>query len=328
MSMTSAQATSRVLTTESLSPCAQPDVEGWLRFARRAEQAGIESVLLSFSRYEPDTLMVACTVGRATQQAQVHRRLPLGIDAADHVRAAAQYAVGIDRGARGRQHRRGELLGRAARVRRLPRARRTVRARRGVPRGLSRVLEWDRARSISRGITSASSGAACTPLSAPGRAAPEIYVSGHSPQAERLALARGSCWLRLIDTPEALAPLVARARERGVEVCLRLGLICRPTREEAIRAAEAMLPGEEIGRRERAILAGSDSKTLQGALETADKVGWMNRHLWAGLVPYYGSSAITLLGSPRELAEALPGIQADWRHPVHHLGLAEAGRDG
>ena len=51
-------------------------------------------------------------------------------------------------------------------------------------------------------------------------------------------------------------------------------------------------------------LAGSDSRTLQGALETADTVGWMNRHLWAGLVPYYGSSAITLLGSPGELCEA------------------------
>ena len=99
-------------------------------------------------------------------------------------------------------------------------------------------------------------------------------------------------------------PLVARTRERGVEVCLRLAIICRPTREQAIEAAQAMLPGEEIGKRERGILASSDSQTLQGALATADTVGWMNRQLWAGLVPYYGSSAITLLGSPRELAEA------------------------
>src|SRR5262249_6810731 len=66
--MKSPQATSRVLTTESSSPCGQPDMEGWLRFARRAEQVGIESVLLSFSRYEPDTLMIACAVGRATRK--------------------------------------------------------------------------------------------------------------------------------------------------------------------------------------------------------------------------------------------------------------------
>jgi alkanesulfonate monooxygenase len=143
-----------------------------------------------------------------------------------------------------------------------------------------------------------------TPFTAPDRRAPEIYVSGHSPQAEHLALARGSCWLRLIDTPEALAPLAARFRERGVELCLRLGLICRSSREEAIRAAQALLPDEAIGKRERGILTSSDSRTLQGALEAADKVGWMNRNLWAGLVPYYGSSAITLLGSPDELCEA------------------------
>src|SRR6202008_3561092 len=40
---------------------------GWLRFANHAEEAGIESLLLSFSRYEPDTLMIACALGRATR---------------------------------------------------------------------------------------------------------------------------------------------------------------------------------------------------------------------------------------------------------------------
>src|SRR5262249_40925294 len=117
-----------------------------------------------------------------------------------------------------------------------------------------------------------------TPFVAPERIAPEIYVSGHSVQAEHLALSHGSCWLRLIDTPAALAPVVARTWERGVELCLRLALICRPTRQEAIEVAQAMLPDEEIGKRERRILASSDSQTLQGALAIADRVGWMNQH--------------------------------------------------
>jgi alkanesulfonate monooxygenase len=65
-----------------------------------------------------------------------------------------------------------------------------------------------------------------------------------------------------------------------------------------------LLPSEEIGREERGILARSDSKTLKDALSAADNVGWLNRNLWAGLVPYYGSSAMTLVGSPRELADA------------------------
>jgi alkanesulfonate monooxygenase len=97
---------------------------------------------------------------------------------------------------------------------------------------------------------------------------------------------------------------VSRFRGQGIEVCLRLCVVCRRTRDEALAAAHALLPGEEIERQERAILSGSDSQTLKHALATADNVGWMSRSLWAGLVPFYGSSAITLVGSPAELAEA------------------------
>jgi len=66
VAMKTAQETSRVLTTKNMSPAALPDMEGWVQFARSAEEAGIESVLLSFSRYEPDTLLIACAMGQAT----------------------------------------------------------------------------------------------------------------------------------------------------------------------------------------------------------------------------------------------------------------------
>ena len=88
--------------------------------------------------------------------------------------------------------------------------------------------------------------------------------------------------------------LVARSREHGIELCLRLCVICRPTREEAIAAARAMLPDEETEKQERRILSSSESQTLKQALAVADEVGWMNQNLWAGLVPFYGSSSITL----------------------------------
>ena len=68
VSMRTPQETSRVLTTKSASPAALPDMDGWVRFARSAEESGVESVLLSFSRYEPDTIHVACAVGRATER--------------------------------------------------------------------------------------------------------------------------------------------------------------------------------------------------------------------------------------------------------------------
>ena len=109
--------------------------------------------------------------------------------------------------------------------------------------------------------------------------------------------------MRLIDTPEKLESSVSYFQEQGVEVGLRLCVICRPTREEAIDAAMALLPDKDIERQERDILNRSDSQTLKQALAAADNIGWMSRNLWAGLVPYYGSSAITLLGAPAELAD-------------------------
>src|SRR4030095_14559113 len=68
VAMKTAQETNRVLTTMAASPAALPDMDGWVKFARCAEGCGIESVLLSFSRYEPDTILIACAVGRATSK--------------------------------------------------------------------------------------------------------------------------------------------------------------------------------------------------------------------------------------------------------------------
>jgi alkanesulfonate monooxygenase len=41
----------------------------------------------------------------------------------------------------------------------------------------------------------------------------------------------------------------------------------------------------------------------EGAAVSRDAF-WLNRSLWAGLVPHYGPVWTTLLGSPQELAEA------------------------
>jgi alkanesulfonate monooxygenase len=302
--MSSAQATSRVLTTERSSPCGRPDMEGWLRFATTAEDAGIESVLLSFSRYEPDTLMIACALGRATAKLRFIVAYRSGLlQPTTFVQQLntlsglinGRLAVNVVAGSSSAEQRGyGDFLEHDDRYARADEFLTICHAFWSQQDEVDFHGKYFR---VDRGRLH-------TPYTSPNRTSPEIYVSGHSPQAEALAVSRGSCWLRLINTPEALAPLVARTRERGVEVCLRLALICRPTREQAIEAAQSMLPDEEIGQRERKILANSDSQTLQGALATADTVGWLNRQLWAGLVPFYGSSAITLLGSPREVADA------------------------
>jgi alkanesulfonate monooxygenase len=303
VAMKTAQETNRVLTTLSTSPAALPDLEGWVKFARAAEESGIESVLLSFSRYEPDTVLIACAVGRATARLKFIVAYRLGLMQPTTFVQQINTLSGLIGG----------------RVALNVVAGSSTAEQRGYGDFLDHDERYGRAEeflTICRRLWSENgevdfNGQYCrvegarlnTPFLAPDRMSPEIYVSGHSEQAQGLALRCGSSWLRLIDAPEKLAPVVSRFRDHGTEVSLRLAIICRPTHDEAVRAGKAMLPDEQIARQERAILSGSDSQTLKQALAAADNIGWLNRNLWAGLVPYYGSSAMTLLGSPEELAE-------------------------
>ena len=302
--MKTAQETSRVATTKASSPAALPDMEGWVRFARYAEEAGIESVLLSFSRYEPDTIFVACAVGQATTKLKFIVAYRLGLmQPATFVQQIntlsgvinGRVSLNVVAGSSALEQRGyGDFLDHDERY---ARAEEFLSVCRSFWAGNGEV-------NFSGKYCRVEKGKIFTPFQAPDRTEPEIYVSGHSEQAQHLAMTRASCYLRLIDTPENLRPIVKPFRERGVEVCLRLCVICRPTMDEALTAVHALLPPEEIEKQERNILASSDSQTLRDALAAADNVGWMNRNLYAGLVPFYGSSAITLVGTPAELAHA------------------------
>ena len=302
--MKTAQETSRVLTTKTTSKASMPDMEGWLNFSRCAEEVGIESVLMSFSRYEPDTLVIAAALGQVTKKLKfivayrtgfmqpatfvqqvntlsglIEGRVALNIVAGSSAAEQRGYGDYLDHDER--YERAGEFL------------------------EICHAFWRNNGEVAFEGkYFKVESGQLSTPFLAPDRGAPEIYVSGHSEQAQQLAQQQGDGWLRLIDTPEKLAPFAQRSREFGIELCLRLAVICRPTRAEAIAAARAMLPDEETEKQERRILNSSESQTLKQALAAADDVGWMNENLWAGLVPFYGSSAITMVGSPEELAAA------------------------
>jgi alkanesulfonate monooxygenase len=303
VAMKTAQETSRVLTTMSVSPAARPDMSGWVRFAHAAEEAGIESVLLSFSRYEPDTLLAACAVGRATRKLKFIAAYRTGlmqpttfVHQINTLSAliGGRIALNIVAGSSPAEQRGyGDFLDHDERY-----------ARAEEFLSICHAF-WQNNGDVNFNgrYCRVSGGNLHTRFLAPDRNAPEIYVSGHSEQAQQLALTRGSCWVRLIDTPEKLSPSVARFRERGVEVCLRLCVVCRPTRQEALAAVGELLPAEDIGSRERGIVSNSDSQTLRQALAAADDVGWLNDYLWAGLVPYYGPSSLTLVGTPAEIAK-------------------------
>jgi alkanesulfonate monooxygenase len=298
----------RIDSTSSGSPAPRPDMPGWLHFAREAERAGIDSLLISFSRYEPDPFMVACALGQATESLRFMLAYRSGlvqpttfVQQINTLSAliGGRLSVNLVAGSsRAEQRGYGDLL---AHDERYARAEEFLEICRAFWSNEEEVDFEGRYYRVEGGKLH-------TPFLAPGRSSPEIYISGHSEQSERLAAAHGSSWLRVVDRPETLEPIIAPIRARGIGVCLRLCLICRPTRDEALHVAESLLAvagakGPEDGQRMTTRLKDDSLMHRQAALASGSE-HWLNHHLWTGLVPFFGPVWTTMLGTPQDLAEA------------------------
>jgi alkanesulfonate monooxygenase len=147
-----------------------------------------------------------------------------------------------------------------------------------------------------------------TPFVSAGRRHPEIYIAGNSEPARQLAVSRGTCWMRLGDTAQNVARAVARVLDRGIEVGLRMSIIARPTREEAVAAARELVellgPGESERKVEGGFIRRSDSVSMNDLYRRAEEE-WLAPTLWAGAVRTHGAAAIALVGSPEEVAAAI-----------------------
>jgi alkanesulfonate monooxygenase len=306
----------RIASSRGETVSGRPDVEGWTHFVRHAEAAGIDSVLISFSRFEPDPILVASALGQATATLKFIAAYRSGlIQPANFVQQIntlscliqGRVAVNVVAGSASiEQHGYGDFLEHEARY---ARAEEFIAACRAFWRSSGAV-------DFTGTHYRVAGGRLTTPFVAGDRAGerrePEVYVSGHSASAERVALSQGSCLLRVADAPRRLAPAVERSLARGVEVCLRMCVICRPTREEAVRVAESLLPGDpEAARRDRGVGINDDSVMYkEAAARSTGADPWLDRSLWAGLVPYYGPVWTTLLGTPDEIADALLAYKA------------------
>ena len=147
-----------------------------------------------------------------------------------------------------------------------------------------------------------------TPYLSPHRSFPEIFIAGGSDEARNLAISQGTLWMRLAETPENLRSSVAPVLAAGKEVGLRMSVIARPTREEAVRAAYELLARLDPSMRDREnearFMIRSDSVSINATYALAEKE-WLNPWLWTGAVRTHGAPAIALVGSFEEVAGAL-----------------------
>lgn len=295
----------RIESTSSTSPAPRPDMEGWVYFARHAEEAGIDSVLISFSRYEPDPFVVSCALGQATSKLKCIAAYRSGlmqpttfVQQVNTLSTLMQgrIALNIVAGSSSAEQRGyGDYF---AHDERYARAEEFLEVCNSFWRANGEVNFDGKYYRVEQGKLH-------TPFLSPTRNAPEIYASGHSEPAERLALGQASCLLRAADNPDKLRPTVARVREHGLEVCLRACVLCRPSREEATRVAQSLLPQGEIAKDQRITTLKDDSQMYREAAQVSEQENhWLTPSLWKGLVPHYGPVWITLLGTPEDLAEA------------------------
>jgi alkanesulfonate monooxygenase len=281
-----------------------PDLAARGAFCRRAEECGIDSVLMSFGWYEPDPMLLAAALGLATSRLRfiVAYRSGLLVPTSfvQQVNTLStliggRVALNVVAGHSPEEQRYyGDFLSHDERYQRTAEFLAVCRAFwRGGP-----VDFQGRFYRVAGGRLN-------TPFLAADRDAPEIYVGGQSAAAQELAVQHASCWLCMGDAPEALASRIPPVRASGAEVGLRMGVIVRESHEEAAAAAAALISDPSLQRRETSFVDRSDSVSIHTTLATAERSDWPAPAVWTGAVPHLGAPSVSLVGSPREVADAI-----------------------
>src|SRR5215211_7974308 len=184
----------RIESMQSTSPAVRPDLTGWSHFAHHAEEAGIDSVLISFSRYEPDPFLVSCALGHAVKKLKFIIAYRSGlmqpatsVQQMNTVSALVQGRVSFNivAGSSSEEQRGyGDFLSHDERYARAEEFLAVCNAFWGADGDVNFDGRHYRVEQ----------GKLATPFVSPQRKAPEIYVSGHSAASEQLAYSQGTCW--------------------------------------------------------------------------------------------------------------------------------------
>lgn len=289
-----------------------PDPELQASFCRRAEESGIDSLLVDFGFAKPDPMLLAAVLGRATQTikfilayrsglfsptmfVQQINTLSALIDGRILLNIVAGYSPEEQRAY-------GDFLSHDERY---ERTEEFLAICRSYWEGEGEVNYAGKHYRIEKGSLK-------TPYVAPQRKFPEIIIGGGSNAAQQLAMRQGTCWMQLADTPAKIQQACSTVLAKGVEAGLRVCLIARPTREDALQAALALIAENDYKRKltgGQEFLAKTDSVSFRKAYQLGG-TEWLTPTLWTGAVRSQGPTAIALVGTPEEIACAILDYKA------------------
>jgi alkanesulfonate monooxygenase len=305
--------------TERAAQNGVPDIAAHLAYCEAAEACGIESLLTAFGFHRPDPIALAAALGVLTSKVKFMVAVRSGVisptsfvqqvntvSALTHGRICLNVVGGHTPK---EQRAYGDFLSHDERY-----------ARTDEFLTICRALWADEGPVNFKGAYYEIEDAAVkTPFVSNERLAPEIFLGGASDAALNLAVRHADCLWTLPRSPEEMAPRLKPVLASGTEVGLLLSIIARPSREEAISEAYALLGrvGGKARQVHRDFSARSDSVAFTGTLALAEKNGsdWVNPWLWTGAVPYLGAPAIALVGSYDEVAGAI--------HAFEEIGISQ-----
>jgi len=154
-----------------------------------------------------------------------------------------------------------------------------------------------------------------------GTRAPLIYLGGNSPAARAVATRHADIWMRFPEHPDTLQQQIQPLLAGGLQVGLRMAVITRKTRAEALDYGCHLMSAELRRRKsetEQGFVAESDSHSIKNVFELA-RSEWLTPWVWLGAVRTWGAPCMTLLGSPFEVAQ---GIMAFRRAGIEHYILS------
>jgi alkanesulfonate monooxygenase len=282
-----------------------PDLTAHLEFCRTAEECGIESLLTAFGFHRPDPIALASALGVLTSKIKFMVACRSGIFSPT---AFVQQINTVSLLTRGRiclnivdghtpeeQRYYGDFLSHDERYARTDEF---LTVCRKFWMGQQEVSFEGKYFHIEKGTLR-------TPFAS--STGPEIFVGGSSSQAVDLAIKHASCLWTLPAAPDMLFRRMRPVLDSGVEAGLLVSLIARPTRRDALAAAQSIL--EAVGtvpkRVHQEFAKRSDSVAFCSTLALSERSEWVTDCLWTGAVPYLGAPAIALVGSFEEIANAL-----------------------
>jgi alkanesulfonate monooxygenase len=292
----------------SLAQTGLPDLEPQIDFCRRAEECGIDSLLMDFGWSKPDPILLSAALGNATRKIKLIIAYRSGLlcptsfvqqlNTLSHL-IQGRFSLNIVAGHSPQEQRYyGDFLSHDERY---DRTEEFLAVCNAFWQGSNEVNFQGRYYQIENGKLN-------TPLYSAERSTPEIYIAGNSQSAQRVAISQGTCWMRFPEPPEDLEKKIQPVLESGKEVGLRFSMIARPTREEAIEAAYSLIQGIDPRfddrAKEKEFAHRSDSVSIR-ALHESTTPEWLTDCLWTGATRTHGPAAIALVGSPAQIASAI-----------------------